>query len=109
LQVRRRAGYFLARFLPEQGLVGHTLEDQQVPVLFLMQTRVRSEVNEFPASRARRGQFCLEGRPIDLAFAHSHRAVGQRDCLALPPPSYARTPWRSRWPRCLCRWWESDD
>jgi hypothetical protein len=51
LQVRRRAGYF-ARFLPEQGLVGRTLEDQQVPVLFLMQTRIRPEVNWPLASAA---------------------------------------------------------
>ena len=81
LQVRRRAGYFWPDFCPNKGLVGRTLEDQQVPVLFLMQTRIRPEVNEFPAFAPRRGQLCLEGRPIDLAFAHSHRAVSQGDRL----------------------------
>jgi len=66
LQVRRRAGYFWPDFCPNKGLVGRTLEDQQVPVLFLMQTRIRPEVNEFPAFAPRRGQLCLEGGRLIL-------------------------------------------
>ena len=77
-------GRLLAQRLPKQALVGRALEDQQMPVLFLMQARVRPEVNELPALRSRRGQLCLEGRPIDLALAHARRAVGQRDRLKAP-------------------------